>query len=225
MTAEALTHELFNILDRISAQTDSLSARMKNIKDVDTAFFVYLEQVKTFIKNIRVQVNHLAPSLKYNREQKQDINLEAFVKDLKAYFENRFSAQGIEFAIEPRQNFSIRMNVGKLTQVFDNLILNSEYWLREKAKTDVAFKPKIIIEIEDPLVRIFDNGNGISPEIEGTVFQPFVTTKPRDVGRGLGLFITQQILESQGGEIYLLLQRNDAGRRYIFQMNLDSIKK
>ncbi|MBV6429804.1 MAG: hypothetical protein KIPDCIKN_04379 [Haliscomenobacter sp.] len=225
LTAEALTHELFNILDRVSAQTDSLSARMKSMKEVDTAFFVYLEQVKTFIKNIRIQINHLAPSLKYNREQKQDINLEAFVKDLKAYFENRFFAQGIEFVIEPRRNFSIRMNVGKLTQVFDNLILNSEYWLREKAKTDVVFKPKITIEIEDPIVRIFDNGNGISPEIEGTIFQPFVTTKPRDVGRGLGLFISQQILESQGGEIYLLLQRNDAGRRFIFQMNLDSVKK
>lgn len=225
LTAEALTHELLNIIDRISAQTDNISSRLKNMKDVDTAFYVYIEQVKTFVKNIRIQVNHLAPSLKYNREQKQEINLEIFVNDLKTYFKNRFAAQGIEFAVESTQNFSIRMNVGKLTQVFDNLILNSEYWLREKAKTDVAFKPKITIEIEDPLVRIFDNGNGISPEIEGTVFQPFVTKKPRGVGRGLGLFITQQILESQGGEIYLLLQRNDAGRRYIFQMNLDSIKK
>lgn len=225
LTSEALSHELLNILDRVSAQTDHLSGRMNNMKDIDTAFYVYIEQIKTFVKNIRIQVNHLAPSLKYNREQKHDINLEAFVKDLKTYFENRFVAQGVEFAIESRQNFSIRMNVGKLTQVFDNLILNSEYWLREKAKTDAAFKPKITIEIEDPLVRIFDNGNGISLDIEGAVFQPFVTTKPRDVGRGLGLFITQQVIEAQGGEIYLLLQRNAAGRRYIFQMNLDSIKK
>jgi len=225
LTAEALTHELFNILDRISAQTDNLFTRMKSMEDVDTGFFVYVEQVKTFVKNIRIQINHLAPSLKYNREQKQEINLKSFMMDLKTYFQNRFSAHGIDFVINMKQDFSIRMNVGKLTQVFDNLILNSEYWLQEKSKANSEFKPMITIEIEDPLVRIFDNGNGISPEIEGTVFQPFVTTKPKDVGRGLGLFITQQILEAQGGEIYLLLKRNDAGRRYIFQMNLDSIKK
>ena len=225
LTAEALTHELLNILDRISAQTDHLSSRMKNMKDIDTALYVYVEQVKAFVKNIRIQVNHLAPSLKYNREQRQEINLEAFVNDLKTYFENRFSANGIKFSCEVKKNFSIYMNIGKLTQVFDNLILNSEYWLREKAKGSLSFKPQITIEIEDPLVQVYDNGNGVSLEIESSVFQPFVTTKPRNIGRGLGLFITQQILESQGGEIYLLLQRNDAGRRYIFQMNLDSIKK
>lgn len=225
LTAEALSHELFNILDRISSQTDHLSSQMKRMKDVDTSFFVYVEQVKTFIKNIRIQVNHLAPSLRYNREQKQEINLGVFLGDLKTYFRTRFSSSKIEFILLTKHNFSIQMNLGRLTQVLDNLILNSEYWLQEKLKSDENFKPCITVEVDDPIVRIFDNGNGVSLEIENTIFQPFVTTKPRGEGRGLGLYITQQILEAQGGEIYLLLQRNAAGRRYIFQINLDSVKK
>lgn len=67
---------------------------------------------------------------------------------------------------------------------------------------------------------IADNGLGVDPAIEPLLFQPFVTTKPRGEGRGLGLFITQQLLDSVGCEISLDPQRNEHGRKYIFQIDL-----
>ncbi len=225
LTAESLTHELYNVLDRISNQTEQLVKKIKGMNNVDAVFLVYIEQVKGFTKNIRSQINHLAPSLKYNREQKQEIRVSAFVQDLKTYFENRFSAQKIGFNVNIRQDFIILMNLGKLTQVFDNLLLNSEYWLKERQKSESKFDASVTIEIDEPLIRIYDNGFGVNSEVESSIFQPFVTTKPRSIGRGLGLFITQQILESQGSEIYLLPQRNSLGQRYIFQINFNSVNK
>ncbi len=225
LLAEYLTHELYNILDRISGQTDQLVKKMKDFNNVDVAFLIYIEQVKGFTKNIRNQINHLAPSLKFNREQKQEIKVSYFVKDLKTYFENKFSVQGILFNINIKQDFIVRMNEGKLTQVFDNLLLNSEYWLRERQKIESGFNGLITIEVDDPLVRIYDNGFGVSKDVESSIFQPFVTTKPLSIGRGLGLFNAQQIIESHGGEIYLLPQRNSFDKRYIFQINFNSINK
>jgi signal transduction histidine kinase len=51
-------------------------------------------------------------------------------------------------------------------------------------------------------IGVWDNGPGIPPTIQGSVFQPFVSYgKPE--GSGLGLAIAKKIVEDHGGEIYL----------------------
>lgn len=50
-------------------------------------------------------------------------------------------------------------------------------------------------------INIQDNGCGISPEQQATIFQPFFTTK--ESGTGLGLPIVKQIAEAHNGSISL----------------------
>jgi len=222
ITAEAFTHEVYNIIDRIGTQTDQISKHYKKEGSTDTSVFVYIEHVKTFIKSIRLQLNHLAPSLKFNRETKQEIQLSSFAKELKDYYAVRFG-NGIAFNIKITADYSIQVNKGKLTQILDNIILNSEYWLKQAAKTDAKFKPTIDIEVKSPSISVSDNGYGIQPDFEQTLFQPFVTAKPTGEGRGLGLFIVQQLLDSVDSTITLLQKRNEHNRRYIFQVNFENI--
>jgi len=101
--------------------------------------------------------------------------------------------------------------------------LNSEYWLREAMRRGDITEPKVMIRSKRPFVAIYDNGIGIDPSVETSLFQPFVTTKPKDVGRGLGLFIVRELLDSSGCSIFLLPDRNRFGRRYIFQMDLSGV--
>jgi signal transduction histidine kinase len=49
------------------------------------------------------------------------------------------------------------------------------------------------------VIRIQDNGAGISEEVRDRIFEPFFTTKPAGNGAGLGLSISHQILEKHGG--------------------------
>jgi CheY-like chemotaxis protein len=51
------------------------------------------------------------------------------------------------------------------------------------------------------VVQVQDNGPGIPPDILPRIFDSFFTTKPRGVGTGLGLPISQGIVRSLGGEI------------------------
>jgi signal transduction histidine kinase len=46
-----------------------------------------------------------------------------------------------------------------------------------------------------------DTGAGIAPENIGRVFEPYFTTK--EVGIGLGLALTKQVVEEHGGQITL----------------------
>src|SRR5690606_3918559 len=115
------------------------------------------------------------------------------------------------------------INRGKLTQVLDNLLNNSEYWLKERKQNEKDFIPKIFIKIEAPWVYVYDNGFGIAPAVENQIFEPFVTTKPKGVGRGLGLFIIQQLLDSSGCSIALEPTKNEHKRKFMFAMNLSNI--
>jgi len=88
---------------------------------------------------------------------------------------------------------------GLLYQVFMNLLSNASEALDEKMCDHPAFSPEINIITELAgsnwvIVRILDNGPGISPENLQKIFEMFFTTKPRGIGTGLGLAITYQIV-------------------------------
>ena len=51
------------------------------------------------------------------------------------------------------------------------------------------------------IIKITDNGNGISSDIKEKIFQPFFTTKPTGQGTGLGLSMAYDIVKAHGGEM------------------------
>ena len=139
------------------------------------------------------------------------------------YSENNPS---IGFSLEkPFYDFRIYGNKGRLIQIIDNIIINSIYWLKEHRKSHPEFKPKVYFETYDETLVIWDNGIGIDKTVESNLFQPFITTKPRGVGRGLGLYIVAQMLDVLNSEIILLPERNSHGQRFKFAIILKGAVK
>lgn len=66
-------------------------------------------------------------------------------------------------------------------------------------------------------VSVADTGSGLSEEIAGRLFQPFVTTKP--AGMGVGLSISKRIVEAHGGELWA---ETNPGGGTIFRFTLQS---
>src|SRR6202035_6131564 len=101
---------------------------------------------------------------------------------------------------------------GRLTQVLDNLLLNSGYWIGVAQKQQTVRTGKVTITLDAPRFTVSDNGPGVEPSVESSLFDAFVTRKPRGSGRGLGLFIVRQLLESEDCSVELGPQR-DANER------------
>jgi signal transduction histidine kinase len=223
LTAEALSHEIHNVADQMALRPQDVSKYLTRARISDARIFAYVEYVQSSIAALRKQMAHLAPSLKYVREKREPIDVFDFLKELQKYYEPRWTDEPMRMEVKKRvgsDDLEVFMNRGKLTQVFDNLVLNSEYWLREEIRKEQLAEGVIAITVARPSVFVADNGPGIDPAIEVSLFEPFVTKKPRHRGRGLGLFIVAQLLETEGCSISLTSKRNAQNRLCQFKVDL-----
>ena len=93
-------------------------------------------------------------------------------------------------------------NVGKLQQVFLNIIVNAEQAMgRARGKGVLSVRTEAI----DDKIRISlaDDGPGVPEEVIDKLFDPFFTTKSDHGGTGLGLSISYGIVQEHHGKIYV----------------------
>ncbi len=223
LTAEALMHEIENVASGLGIRTDNLLKKMQGGKAQEAAAVEFVEHVRGATSALRRQLSHFSPALRYVRERRESIDVCAFAKEIADFYEPRWSQIGLDIDLRCVESFMVLINRGKLTQIFDNLLLNSEYWLAEDVRAKGLTQPKVFISIRSPVILVRDNGRGVDPSVEDSLFEAFVTTKPRGKGRGLGLFVVSQLLESEGADIFLSGRRNPSGRRAEFTIDLTSI--
>jgi len=87
-------------------------------------------------------------------------------------------------------------NVGELSQVFLNLIVNSAHALADAGRDSATGRIRIRTQLVDEWVEVNfeDNGRGIPEEIITKIYDPFFTTKEVGRGSGQGLAIARTIV-------------------------------
>jgi two-component system NtrC family sensor kinase len=99
----------------------------------------------------------------------------------------------------------IKLAGQEISRVLINIFNNAFYAVQKKALTVTGFKPILDVSTSQEngfvVIRIRDNGTGISKEIREKIFEPFFTTKPAGEGTGLGLSISYEIISAHGGRM------------------------
>jgi signal transduction histidine kinase len=109
---------------------------------------------------------------------------------------------------------SLWIDASKIKQAFVNLFLNALQAMPLGGDLKVRMRgagneiPGVIIEVED-------TGEGVSPELASSIFDPFVTT--REAGTGLGLSVVYSIVAEHGGRVDQISER---GRGALFRIFL-----
>jgi signal transduction histidine kinase len=80
--------------------------------------------------------------------------------------------------------------------VVSNLISNAV----DASRAGSSIRIRVKHRPDGAILIVSDNGSGIPLSAKAMVFEPFFTTK-KDVGTGLGLWISRRIVESHGGRI------------------------
>ena len=119
---------------------------------------------------------------------------------------------------EPRIEFSgqkvvVNGDRDRLWQAVANLVGN--------ALTHTPLGSPIKVEVsqegETGVLAVIDQGAGISPEHQATIFDPFVQVRRDQKGTGLGLWIAKLIVESSGGTLAL---KSELGKGSVFTVSL-----
>ena len=85
----------------------------------------------------------------------------------------------------------------ELVQVWTNLIHNAIQAMDGKGVLEIV----AAVADNQAVVEVIDSGVGIAIETQPNIFKPFFTTKPPGEGSGLGLSISQTIIEKHEGHI------------------------
>ncbi|HLD69892.1 MAG TPA: ATP-binding protein, partial [Candidatus Omnitrophota bacterium] len=106
----------------------------------------------------------------------------------------------------------VRMDPGQFEQVLLNLVTNARDAMQQKGKIIIKAElthPGERLEVarlgpspkEYVVLRMQDNGQGMTEEVKKRIFEPFFTTKEEGKGVGLGLATVYEIIKQAEGEI------------------------
>jgi signal transduction histidine kinase len=218
ITAEALTHEVHQVADRLRSRSQSIMRHLRASDMKDPVVRSFVEHVRASAAALNRQVARLDPALRYMRERRSRLAMSEVARDTATHYTELWSDQDIEVECSVTKDFAVEINEGKLSQVLDNLILNSGFWIREQKRRGQAEGGTVTITVASPNLLVTDTGPGVDPSVEGLIFEPFVTTKGRGRGRGLGLFVVRQLLEPEGAEISVDPAVDEDGRARTFRV-------
>ncbi len=121
----------------------------------------------------------------------------------------------LQIRVDGADGHRARVARNDLSQIVINLMLNARDTLVEKleAAPPAGWRPEIRLAVsaatlerngakgDRVLIRVSDNGMGISAEVKERIFEPFFTTKPPGKGTGLGLATVWHLVLAAGGHV------------------------
>ena len=205
-------HEVQRFLPGFDADIKFLKNAVKDYKEV----YERTELLETNIRSFSSYTSYFDKTISRNiLRELEPIELRIVVRRFISIIQNDLKRAEIEF-IEPEFKgydlFTIPMHPSEWASILFNLYTNSKkaiYRKRSKGKMFIECG----IENANVYLEFSDNGDGILPENENSIFNAFYTTTSAAnhsgndvdslVGTGLGLKIVKDIVEFYGGQIFV----------------------
>lgn len=168
-------------------QEDDLSAELKELIK-DSLFGV--EQITEMVLNLR-------NFARLDESKVKTIDVRECIEASLKIAGNSIRHQEIvtDFAQTPE----IKCSPSQINQVLVNLLNNAAQAMGNKPDGKIEVRTRF--DDLNVYIDVSDNGKGMSAEVLNQIFEPFFTTKGAGEGTGLGMAISQQIMEQHNGDI------------------------
>ncbi|MBD2095180.1 PAS domain-containing protein [Trichocoleus sp. FACHB-591] len=173
-----------------------------------------LSSMKVGAERIRKIVLSLRNFSRLEESEMKPVDIHEGLDNTLLLLQHRFKEKVGRFGVQVIKKYGplpmVECYAGQLNQVFMNLIANAIDAVDElhQATTDQSAQPTFIrietavLDSNRVVIRIADNGMGMTEAVRQRLFDPFFTTKPVGKGTGLGLSISYQIVtDKHGGEL------------------------
>lgn len=193
--AASMAHEINNPLEAVS-NIVYLVKNSAGLSDEVQSLLVMAEHELDRISHVTRQ------TLGFYRDPAGPIpvDLPTLVGAVMKLYANKLKDKDITVELETKACPPVQGLQGDLKQLIANLVSNAADAVSNGGKIRISISPATDSPGNGVEIKIADNGPGIPDENRTRLFEPFFTTK-RDVGTGLGLWVSKQIAERHRGSI------------------------
>ena len=206
--AGGIAHDFNNLLTAILGYTElSLEGIEKG-----SAIENHLHEVYAAGKRARDLVNQILAVAREANEEVKPTRMDVLVKEVL-----QLIRAGIPSTIEIQKTIEsaslVMGNETRIHQILMNLCTNAAHAMQDTGGLLHVGLKDVVIEKVFPVpkfelkpgnyveITVSDTGPGIHPDIIGSIFEPYFTTKAPGEGTGMGLSVVHGIVESYGGKI------------------------
>jgi PAS domain S-box-containing protein len=197
--AATIAHEINNPLEAVTNLVFLAQGCMGNPEGK-----VFLEQAQQELARMALLTKQTLGFYRENKGARQ-LTLGELITPLVSVFSARARNKQISIETDIRENPTLMGIPGEIRQLFANLLNNSIDAVSDRGRILIRLSAAHQYKGHKRAgvrLTVCDNGPGIAPEVRKKLFEPFFTTK-RDVGTGLGLWVSSNILRKHDGTIRL----------------------
>ena len=190
--ASTVAHEINNPLESVT----NLLFLAQASQSLDSETQIYLataERELARLSNItRLTLGFVRTSASADETEMADV-----VNEVLSIFNHRFETKGVKVERQYEPDVTITIAPHELRQIVTNLIANAA----DAVGIEHAhIRIRIAREEDKAVLEVEDNGEGIDPIHLPRIFEAFFSTK-EEVGTGIGLWVTRELVEKNGGRI------------------------
>ncbi len=192
--ASGLAHEIGTPMNVILGRAESLAR-----KTLEEPTKKGLETIVTQVDRVTKLINQLLNVARRPPYQPRPLDLKKVLSNVLNLIEERARETHVEAEIDwdEERTFHTRGDPDHLEQVFLNLCVNAIQAMPQGGTLRIGLQ-----DSEDQIhITVGDTGEGISQENLSKIFDAFFSTKPKGEGSGLGLVMSQSIVQEHGGTI------------------------
>ena len=181
---------------------------LSSISTITGSMLVYLElgtfdqeQFKELLNDINNHAQYLSGTIndfrnffKPNKDKQPAVLADVMDQSINIIGKS-LAYKSIQVNTDYHQKMEILTFPNELMQVFLNILKNAQDVLLERKIKIPTINIQISEENETQVVEISDNAGGIPEELLPKVFEPYFSTKDEKTGAGLGLYMSQLIIE------------------------------
>ena len=205
-----LTHEIMNSITPISSLTETITMILEkddgSQKESSELTEMNVSDIRESMESIRERTEGLDHFLQEYRKLSQlpklpeldKIKITDFFKRILRLMQGEFQKNKISFEHRVINNdLVLTADSHLMEQVLINLIQNSID--ATQGGKDPSISLSADLDGDHPVIKVTDNGRGISSDGLDQIFVPFYSTKSK--GSGIGLSFSRQIMQLHGGSI------------------------
>jgi len=199
LLAAGVAHEIGNPLNSLTIHLQLLERRLhKHPMAEQEKLLQPLKIAQEEIKRLDTIVTQFLHALRPAPLARTPSNLNTLIRESSEILRPELNSRNIHLQLELSAGLpALTIDQNQLKQAFFNIIKNACEAMKQGGTLTIR------TQADDQWVNLIfaDTGDGMSQETMARIFEPYFTTKNN--GSGLGLMITQRIIQAHGGEVSL----------------------